>query len=42
MQSNKIHQYYGEDQHKQFIFRIDFINTFTKFTDFLQEIYSDH
>ncbi len=42
IESKKLHQYYGENQIKQNSFRIDFINTFTKFADLLQEIYSDN
>ncbi len=42
IESNKIHQYYDKDQNKSNIFKIDFINTFTKFADLLQEIYLDN
>ncbi len=38
IESNKIQQYYNKSN----IFRIDFLNTFTKFADLLQEIYSDN
>jgi hypothetical protein len=38
MELVKINAYYDEDQNKQTLFRTDFINTFTKFTDLLQEI----
>lgn len=41
MELIKLNEYYAEDQNKQKCFRINFINTFTKFADHLQEIHSD-
>jgi hypothetical protein len=38
MELVKFNGYYDHDQNKQKFFRTDFINTFTKFTDLLQEI----
>ncbi|CAF3650650.1 unnamed protein product [Rotaria sp. Silwood1] len=41
MELIKINEYYCQDQNKQKIFKIHFINTFTIFADHLQEIHSD-
>jgi len=42
MEIIKINDYYDQLQNQQKFFRIDFINTFTKYTDLLREIHPEN